>query len=340
MKSVYTISPLSLEGVPGKPHAERIGRTTVRDFARPHRRGARLPEFLESLPRVRAGEQLREVIAAILRARVRQRMILWGLSGPVLRAGLGPLIVDLIAHGFAGGIAIDGATLVHDFETAVSGKLSDDGEVAGPVADGVAEDTGLLINEMAAEAVRRGIGLGEAAGRLLVSGRVRVRHAADSLLIAAYQERVPVTVHLAIGVDTPDTHRAADGASLGAASHHDFRLLCALVKQMHTGGVYLNWSSTALVPETFLKAASLVRDLGVPLRPITTANFDLRRPGVLNSEGRRNGARSRSEGEPSRNYAIAGHHEIMLPLVAAALVEGASGVTLGSRRTSKSLIRP
>ncbi len=123
----------------------------------------------------------------------------------------------------------------------------------------------MLINEMAAEAVRRGIGLGEAAGRLLVSGRVRVRHAAESLLIAAYRERVPVTVHLAIGVDTPDTHRMTDGASLGAASHHDFRLLCALVKQMHTGGVYLNWSSTVVVPETFLKAASVVRNLGVPL---------------------------------------------------------------------------
>jgi hypothetical protein len=165
VKSVYTISPLSLEGAPVKLRADRPGRTTVRDFARPHRRGARLPEFLESLPRVRASNELREVIAAVLRARVRQRMILWGISGQVLRAGLGPLIVDLIVHGFAGGIVMDGATLVHDFETAVAGKLSDDGEAAGPVADGVAEETGLLINEMAAEAVRRGIGLGEAAGR-------------------------------------------------------------------------------------------------------------------------------------------------------------------------------
>ena len=129
------------------------------------------------------------------------------------------------------------------------------------------------------------------------------------------------------------------GASLGAASHHDFRLLCALVRQMHTGGVYLNWSSTALVPETFLKAASLVRDLGVPLRPITTANFDLRRPGLLNGDGKRAGVRSRSDAEQSHDYAIAGHHEIMLPLVAAALVEGASGVTLGGRRTSKAQIR-
>jgi hypothetical protein len=335
VKSVYTIAPLTLEGVRRKPPAERPGKITVRDFARPHRRGARLPEFLSSLPNVRAGTELREVIAAVLRARVRQRMILWGLSGQVLRDGLGSLIADLIDHGFVGGIAMDGATLVHDFETAVNGKLSDDGEVAGPVTSSGSEETGVLINEMAAEAVRRGIGLGEAAGRLLVSGRVRVKHGAESLLIAAYQERVPVTVHLAIGVDTPDTHRTSDGASLGAASHHDFRLLCALVQQMHTGGVYLNWSSTAVVPESFLKAASLVRNLGVPLEPITTANFDLRGQGALhsNSNGRRAG--HASQGERSRNYAIAGHHEIMLPLVAAALIEGASGVTMASRRSSK-----
>jgi len=261
-------------------------------------------------------------------------MILWGLSGQVLRAGLGPLLADLIFHGFVGGIAMDGATLVHDFETAVSGKLSDDGEAAGGGVDGVSEETGLLINEMAAEAVHRGIGLGEAAGRLLVSGRVRVRHATESVLVAAYRERVPVTVHLAIGVDTPDTHRTTDGASLGAASHHDFRLLCALVKQMHTGGVYLNWSSTVVVPETFLKAASVVRNLGVPLEAITTANFDLSRHGPLHANGKRP-IRGGAAGERSRNYAITGHHEIMLPLVAAALIEGASGVTLGGRRTPK-----
>lgn len=338
MKSVYTISPLSLEGTPAKPRADRPGRTAVRDFAQPHRRGARLPEFLSSLPHVRAGNDLRQVIAAVLRARVRQRMILWGISGHVLRAGLGPLIADLILHGFVGGLAIDGSTLVHDFETAASGKLSEDGEIAGPIGNGVVDETGLLINEMAAEAVRRGIGLGEAAGRMLLSGRVRLRHAAESILIAAYQERVPVTIHLTIGVDTPDTHRTSDGASLGAASHYDFRLLCALVKQMHTGGVYLNWSSTAVVPLTYLKAASIVRNLGVPLEPITTANFDLRRQVALGGNDRRNGSRG-SSGEPSPNYVITGHHEIMLPLVAAALIEGASGVTMGGRRSSKFSVR-
>ena len=190
---------------------------------------------------------------------------------------------------------------------------------------------------MAAEAVRRGIGLGEAAGRLLSSGRVRVRHAADSLLIAAYQERVPVTVHLAIGVDTPDTHRAADGASLGAASHHDFRLALRAGEadahrrrlselELHRAG-----------PGNLLESGFL----GARPRRSSAADHhsEFRPPAPGPAERRREAGRQAlrvPQGEPSRNYAIAGHHEIMLPLVAAALVEGASGVTLGWRRTSKS----
>jgi hypothetical protein len=333
VKSVYTISPLSFEGIRTNPLADRSSEITVREFARPHRRGARLPEFVAALPHVRAGQDLREVIAAVLRARVRQRMILWGVDGQVIRAGLAPLIVDLIFHRFVGGIAMDGAALVHDFETAVAGKLFEENE------SGLADETGLLINEMAVSAVRRGIGLGEAAGRLLTSGRVRLRHAEASVLVAAYQERVPVTVHLAIGVDTPDMHRTVDGASLGAASHHDFRLFCALVEQMHTAGVYLNWSSNTLLPEIFLKAASVVRNLGVPLHPITTANFS-RHEAALNGDGQRAArAAKRASGEPSRHYALAGHHEIMLPLVAAALVEGASGVAVRGQRASKSRVR-
>jgi hypothetical protein len=133
-----------------------------------------------------------------------------------------------------------------------------------------------------------------------------------------------VTVHVAIGTDVPHMHPAADGAALGAATHRDFRLFCALVKEMHAGGVYLNWGSAVLLPEVFLKAVSVVRNLGVPLRPITTANFDfvqhyrplqnvIRRP-TAGLPGRKN--------EESRGFAITGHHEIMLPLVAAALAAG------------------
>jgi hypothetical protein len=137
----------------------------------------------------------------------------------------------------------------------------------------MAAETGQYINEMAKVSHRIRIGYGEAAASP-PSGILDVKHADSSVLVAAYKQRIPVTIHLAIGTDIPHMHRAADGAALGAATHYDFRLFCALVEQMHPGGVYLNWGSAVLLPEVFLKAISVVRNLAVPLRPITTANFD------------------------------------------------------------------
>jgi hypothetical protein len=137
------------------------------------------------------------------------------------------------------------------------------------------------------------------------------------VLVAAYRARVPVTVHLAIGTDTPHVHPAADGAALGKATLCDFRLFCALVRRMHPGGVYLNWGSAVLLPEVFLKAVSAVRNMGTPLRPLTTANFDF----FQLYRGRENVVRRPTRGRGSRGYAITGHHEILMPLVAAALLD-------------------
>ncbi len=338
MKSIYNITPLGFEGIHTYPLARRKSKVSVREFARPHRRGARLPEFLDTLPRILGGNDLRGVIAAILRARLRQKMIIWGFGGHVIKVGLGPVIVDLIERGFVGGIAMNGSTLVHDFEIAVIGNTSEDVEAGlGRGAFGMAEETGLYLNEMAANAARDSIGLGEAAGRMLTGKTLRVRHPAASILIAAYRARVPVTVHLAIGTDIPHMHRSADGTALGAATHYDFRLFCGLVQQMHTGGVYLNWGSAVILPEVFLKAVSAVRNLNVPLHPITTANFDFIQHyrSLTNVVRRPTATAAGDKGEPSRGYAITGQHEIMLPLVAAALVEGASGMTARGRAASK-----
>jgi hypothetical protein len=143
-------------------------------------------------------------------------------------------------------------------------------------------------------------------------------------LAAAHKRRIPVTVHLAIGTDVPHMHPASDGAALGYATHRDFRLFCALTEQMHPGGVYLNWGSAVLLPEVFLKAVSVVRNLGVPLRPITTANFDFiqhYRP-LQNVVKRPTASLRRHQGAESRGFAITGHHELLLPLVAAALAAG------------------
>lgn len=327
--SIYATRPLVLDQIRTYPLASRKSKVTVRDFGRPHRRGAPVGEFLESLPRILAAEDLRAVVAAILRARTRRKAVLWGLGGHVIKVGLGPVLIDLILRGFVGGVAMNGAALVHDFEIALVGNTSEEVElVLGRGEFGMAEETGLYLNEIAVGAQRSSIGLGEAAGKLLTSGRLRVKHPQSSVLVAAYRARVPVTVHLAIGTDIPHMHRSADGAALGASTHHDFRLFCALVKQMHPGGVYLNWGSAVVLPEVFLKAVSVARNLGVALRPITTANFDFiqhYRP-LQNVVMRPTAASGRSSTrEESHGYALTGHHEIMLPLVAAALVEANHG---------------
>ncbi len=334
--TIYDLAPLRLDKIHTYPLARRKSKVTVRDFGRAHRRGAGLAEFLDSLPRILAADDLRAVVAAILRARARRNTILWGLGGHVIKVGLGPLLIDLLRRGFVSGLAINGAALVHDFEIALVGNTSEDVEAGlGGGQFGMAEETGLYLNEMAVGAARsaaRGardlaMGLGEAAGKLLTSGRLRAKYPHASVLVAAYQARVPVTVHVAIGTDIPHMHPSADGAALGAATFHDFRLFCALVKRMHPGGVYLNWGSAVVLPEVFLKAVSVVRNLGTPLRPITTANFDFiqhYRP-LQNVVLRPTAPPARgsppSKTTASKGYALTGHHEILLPLLAAALVE-------------------
>jgi hypothetical protein len=228
-------------------------------------------------------------------------------------------------RGFVSGIAMNGAALIHDFEIALAGNTSEDVEAGiGEGQFGMAAETGQYINEFAKLSHRIRIGYGEAAGQFLNSGIIEVKHANSSVLVAAYKHQIPVTIHLAIGTDIPHMHRAADGAALGAATHLDFRLFCALVAQMHPGGVYLNWGSAVVLPEVFLKAVSVVRNLGVPLRPITTANFDFiqhYRP-LQNVVKRPTASAHGRSGPESHGYAITGHHELLLPLVAAALAAG------------------
>jgi hypothetical protein len=218
---------------------------------------------------------------------------------------------------------MNGAALIHDFEIALAGNTSEDVEAGlGAGQFGMAAETGQYINEIAKLSHRIRIGYGEAAGQFLTSGILTVKHRNSSVLVAAYRHRIPVTIHLAIGTDIPHMHPAASGAALGDATHQDFRLFCALVEQMHPGGVYLNWGSAVLLPEVFLKAVSVVRNLGVPLRPITTANFDfIQHYRPLQNVVKRPTASARS-GPESHGYAITGHHELLLPLVAAALAAG------------------
>src|SRR4029077_11197731 len=236
---------------------------------------ASVAKFLDALPAILAAGDFRRVASAIQLAKRQRRTILWGMGGHVVKTGLGPLVVDLMRRGFVSGIALNGAALVHDFEIALSGQTSEDVEAGlGEGKFGMATETGLFLNQIASTAAFSGIGYGEAAGKFLAARRLDSRNAQASVLFNAYQLKIPVTIHLAIGTDIPHMHPAADGAALGAATHHDFRLFCSLVKGIDAGGAYLNWGSAVLLPEVFLKAVSVIRNLGVRLQPITTANFD------------------------------------------------------------------
>ncbi len=310
--SVYSIQPLTLAGVHTYPLASRQSKVSVH-------------AFLDSLPNILAAQDLRQVLAAIHRARKQRHAILWGIGGHVIKVGLGPVLIDLIRRGFISGIAMNGAALIHDFEIALAGNTSEDVEAAlGAGQFGMAAETGEYVNEIAKLAARTRVGYGEAAGQFLSSGILDTKFSEFSVLIAAYKHRIPVTIHLAIGTDIPHMHPAADGSALGAATHRDFRLFSALVQQMHPGGVYLNWGSAVLLPEVFLKAVSVVRNLGVPLRPITTANFDfIQHYRPLQNVVKRPTASARGQRvAESRGYAITGHHELLLPMVAAALAAG------------------
>ena len=323
--SNYSIQPLSLGAVRTYPLASRKSKVSVRDFAKPSGTNSSLTKFLDSLPDILTGEDLRNLLSAIHIARKQRKAILWGIGGHVIKVGLGPVLIDLMKRGFVSGIAMNGAALIHDFEIALAGNTSEDVEAGlGDGQFGMAEETGEYLNEIAKLAHRIRIGYGEAAGQFLSSGVIEVKHADFSVLAVAYKHRIPVTIHLAIGTDIPHMHSAASGAALGDATHHDFRLFCALVQQMNSGGVYLNWGSAVLLPEVFLKAVSVVRNLGIPLRPITTANFDFiqhYRP-LQNVVKRPTAAARGRSGPESHGYAITGHHELLMPLVAAALAAG------------------
>jgi hypothetical protein len=322
--SVYPIQPLTLGAVETYPLASRKSKVTARDFAKPISGGASLTKFLDALPKILAGLDLRDLAAAIHAARKKKRAVLWGIGGHVIKVGLAPVLIRLIEKGYVSGIAMNGAALIHDFEIAMVGNTSEDVEAAlGAGRFGMAEETGRGINEIAKLAHRIRLGYGEAAGQYLTSGVIRPGYPELSVLVAAYQRRIPVTVHVAVGTDIAHMHPSAEGAALGSASLHDFKLFSALVEQMDSGGVYLNWGSAVLLPEVFLKAVSVARNLGRPLRSITTANFDFiqhYRP-IMNVVKRPTVASNR-KGDAARGFAITGHHELLFPLLAAALVAG------------------
>jgi len=309
--------PLSLEGVSTYPLASRKSKVARPDFARPHVRGASVAAFLDGLPRILAGVTLRALRDEILRARARRRPVVWGLGAHVIKVGLAPVLVDLMERGFATAIATNGAGVVHDFEVAVAGRTSEDVEAGlGAGEFGMARETAEEVNRAIVEGEKDGLGLGAAVGRYLSSRRPRPRHLDASLLAAAWRLGLPATVHVAIGTDIVHVHPSCDPGATGRASHLDFRTFAGEVSRLGGGGVYLNVGSAVVLPEVFLKAVTLARNLGHPVADFAAANLDFLqsyRPGVNVVE--------RPVAGVGRGYRLTGHHEILVPLLAAALVE-------------------
>jgi len=316
--SIYEdIQPLGLEGVNTYPLSSRPSKVATEDFARPFAEGATLREFLSSLPNILAVRSIREIAAAVRRARELGKPVIWGIGGHVVKVGLAPLIIDLMGRGFVSCVAANGSVLVHDAEIALVGSTSEDVDATlGAGAFGAADETGELLNGAAREAARDSVGMGEALGRaLLASGP---KHRELSLLCAAYGARVPFTAHVAVGTDIAHFHPSADGAALGAATHTDFRLLAEMVRRMDGGGVYLNVGSAVILPEVFLKCVTLVRNLGHTLSDFTTANFDF----IQSYRPLTNVVRRPTSGGAGRGFSVTGHHELTIPLLAAELLCG------------------
>ncbi len=312
--SKYKAQPIDFTGLKTISLAARGGKVRVEDFAVPYEKSAGLGGWLKSLPKILAGESFRAVVEALIRARAAGKPIIWGMGGHVIKCGLAPVLIDLMERRYATAFAMNGSAAIHDFEIALAGHTSEDVEAVLPDGSfGSAEETGREMNEAINCGARDNIGAGEALGRVLV----QAPHAARSMLAAAYESATPVTVHVAVGTDTPHTHPAADAAAIGTATHHDFRLFCSLVAGLNNGGVYLNVGSAVVMPEVFLKAVSAVRNLGHPLANFTTVNLDF----LQHYRPRVNVVERPHAKSGGRGYAITGHHELMVPLLAAALIE-------------------
>ena len=314
--SIYDFQPIDLSQLSTYPLDTRHSKVTVKDFARPLNddEANAAATLLNSLPNILAAQSLRAVADAIINAQANHKAIIWGAGGHVIKTGLAPVLIDLMRRGFVTAIALNGSGVIHDFEIALIGSTSEDvDEALGQGAFGMAEETGRLLNDAIKLGARNDIGLGEAVGRML--SELQPPFAQYSLLHEAYRNKVPVTVHATIGADIIHLHPNADGASIGKTSHRDFRLLTSLVKELDGGGVYLNLGSAVTLPEIFLKAVTVVRNLGVPLQNFTTANFDF----IQHYRPNTNVVKRPVANGAGRGYSITGHHELMIPLLAAAI---------------------
>ena len=304
-----------LAGVKTYPLRSRQSKVTLAQFATPYKKGTGVDGLLKTLPALLAASDFKAVVQALLTARQDGRAIIWGLGAHVLKTGLSPIIVDLMERGFVSAIATNGAGIIHDFEIALSGATSEDVDATlGPGTFGMAEETGTQLNQAIIDGAAAGLGLGQSVGRFLSTGRAQF--AQISIAASAHRLGIPLTAHVAIGTDIIHMHPRASGAAIGEASLRDFKYFTSSVARLE-GGVFLNCGSAVVLPEVFLKAVAIARNDGRSLDGLTTVNLDfLRHYRALTN------VVSRPTAGTGKGYSLTGHHEIMLPLLAAALIEG------------------
>ena len=297
------------------PAGSRNSKVRFDEFARSGRKGGSFRQFYDSLPNILAASQLRRVVEAMVAANRRGKPVVWMFGAHVIKVGLNPLIVDLLRRKIVTAIAMNGAGIIHDFELAFMGSTSED--VAEALADGsfgMARETGQLLNRAITDGAKKGWGLGRSVGTMINAKKLPYRRL--SILATCQQLGVPATVHVAIGTDIIHQHPSADGAAIGKTSLADFRLLTEVVAGLGAGGVVGHFGSAVILPEVFLKAVSVARNLGRSVKDFTAFDFDmirhyrpsenvLKRPTLLGGQA----------------IHITGHHEIMIPLLVQAVTE-------------------
>ncbi len=310
----FEIEPLSLKGVRTYSLEDRPSKVDCRLFSREWEPGGSLQEFCRRLPRLLAGEWLWEVAQAWVAARRAEKLVLMGMGAHPLKVGLGPILIDLCRRGLLNGLALNGAGIIHDAEIAMAGRTSEDVDASlGCGTFGMARETAEFLNRAITTGVRAGLGLGAAVGQALLASRFPFPHL--SLVAQATRLKVPVTVHVAVGTDIIHLHPSCDPEATGLGSHRDFRLFAGLVSRL-AEGMYFNLGSAVILPEVFLKAVTLARNLGFPVAPLTTVNLDF----IQHYRPQTNVVRRPTQPH-GRGYALTGHHELLVPLLAALVIE-------------------
>lgn len=309
-----SITPISLDQVNSYPLKERESKVNIDDFALPWTPEGSLERWLKSLPGILAAKDLLEIRDRMVKIVSSGKTILLAMGAHGIKVGLNPVIINLMERGILQGIAMNGACIIHDAELAMAGSTSENVAASlGRGQFGMAEETGRFLNDAITDGAKRGLGLGESVGAMLV--REAFPFNRYSLLARARELEIPVTVHVAIGTDIIHFHPNADGAAIGKTSHLDFRIFSSLVTNLE-GGMLINLGSAVILPEVFLKALSLARNLGHRITDLTTVNMDF-----IQHYRPMTNVVHRPTLEGGKGYSLIGHHELMFPLLAAAVIE-------------------